>query len=109
MERTTDMGLVNGNRFDRVRAHSAAPVNKRLDEETEVRVARLRHSSPREIGRRMAELDHEWDIDRALMLLFSGLGAFTFAMGNKRAGMMKRWNGWLSLFSTQLAFLGLHA
>ena len=95
--------------YDRVRAHSAAAVNDRLDRETEARLARLAHAPPREIGRRLGELDREWDVDRALMLLFSGLGGFTFSMGIRRSRPFAKGNGWLYLFTAQMAFLGIHA
>jgi hypothetical protein len=94
---------------DRVRAHSAATVNERIDLETEARLARMRGAPSREIGRRLGQLDREWDIDRALMALFSGLGGLTFSLGVRNAGPFRKGNGWLYLFGAQLAFLGIHA
>jgi hypothetical protein len=96
--------------FDRVRARSSASATREIDLATEARVSRLRRAGPVEAGRRLGELDREWDIDRALMLLFSGLGGLTFSLGVRRTRPWKtRGNGWLYVFSTQLAFLGIHA
>jgi hypothetical protein len=68
------MDARSGEALDRVREHSAGSVNAKIDEETASRVARFESLGPVERGRRLAELDREWDIDRALMLLFSALG-----------------------------------
>ena len=57
--------------FDRVRAHSSATATETIDQATEARIERLkRNGGPMEAGRRLSELDREWDIDRALMLTF---------------------------------------
>lgn len=101
--------MIRGSGFDRVRARSSASVTDKIDQATEARVERLKHTGPVEAGRRLAELDREWDIDRALMLLFAGVGGLTFSLGHARMGAFRKWNRWLSLFSVQLAFLGVHA
>jgi len=104
-------GASRETRFDRVRAHSPSSVNEKIDLLTEARLARLEEAGPEEAARRLEELDREWDIDRALMLFFSGAGGLTFGLGLKRLRRFGqgRGNGWLSFFSVQLAFLGVHA
>jgi hypothetical protein len=62
------------------------------------------------IERRMADLDREWDVDRAVMANFAILGGVsaTLAMRDlKRTGRAS--SGWLVLFGTQVAFLLNHA
>jgi hypothetical protein len=95
--------------FDRVRAHTSASVNAQIDRETATRISEYQALGPVARGRRLAELDREWDIDRGLMLLFSALGGLTFTLGMTRKRLLKRWNGWLSVFSTQVGFMGFHA
>jgi hypothetical protein len=97
---------------DRVRDHTSGPVNERIDRLTEARLEEYRDAPPEEIGRRIAELDREWDADRALMLNFSLLGGLTSALAmrqvHKRRGRFDR-NPFLYLFGAQLSFLALHA
>lgn len=96
--------------YDRVREHSSAPATQAIDQATEARIERLKRSgSAIEAGRRLADLDREWDIDRALMMIFSGVGGLTFSLGLSRVRSFRKANGWLYLFGAQLAFLGLHA
>lgn len=111
MARSTDLEQEHAipERPDRVRARSSATVNERLDRDAEVRLMRLRRASAQEIDRRLRELDQEWDVERALMLLFSGVGALSLGLGARKALPHRKWNGWLSLFSVQLAFVGVHA
>ncbi len=53
-------------RHDRVRAHTKPELNQRLDEET-AHYLRLYARADREIiGRRLEELDREWDMERML-------------------------------------------
>lgn len=50
---------------ERVAARTDEDVNRRIREETEVRVSYFAEH-PREIDRRLDELDREWDIERTL-------------------------------------------
>ena len=52
--------------YDRVRRHSSAEANRRIDRETEGRVLRAAAEGISGINRRLAELDREWDIERVL-------------------------------------------
>lgn len=88
---------------DRVRAHTAPHVNRRIDEATEERVQRYAGASEAEISYRIAELDREWDTERVLETNASAL-AFT---GLVTAMLSDR--KWLILPGIVLPFLFLHA
>lgn len=98
---------------DRVREHTAEIVNKRLDWLTEASIANTARGGRDAVQRRLAELDYEWDIDRALMLNFAVVGGAAFALGLRRYVksplFAPRRKGFLYFFGTQLAFLGMHA
>jgi hypothetical protein len=49
---------------DRVLVNTAESVNARFRQETEETVARCAAAGPEAIARRLAELDHEWDVER---------------------------------------------
>lgn len=89
--------------YDRVRAHSASIVNDRIDRETEGSLAQLERLDEAAVHRRLAELDREWDIDRAMMANFAVVGGAAFTAG------LTRHRGWLWMFGAQLGFLMLHA
>lgn len=89
-------------RRDRVRAHTAPRVNERIDLRTAARVQRV--SADRDgIGRRLAELDREWDVDRATMAVFSIAGTVAHELSARRLTALR------NLHRVQLAFLLVHA
>ena len=51
---------------ERVPQHTAKHVNQEIRRQTEERVARCAAAGREAIDRRLAELDHEWDIERTL-------------------------------------------
>ncbi len=51
---------------DRVPRHTAPEVNARIRRRTEQNLLRYRNAPPEAIERRLAELAHEWDIERAI-------------------------------------------
>ena len=51
---------------ERVPAQTAGHVNEEIRRATEANVARVAAGGPAAIGRRLAELDREWDIERTL-------------------------------------------
>jgi len=51
---------------ERVPQHTAEHVNAEIRRQTEERVARCAAAGREAIDRRLAELDHEWDIERTL-------------------------------------------
>jgi hypothetical protein len=95
--------LKSGFIHDRIRNETAPYVNRRIDRYTEGSIAYYSQQNRDEVIARIAELDKEWDLDRALMLIFSIAGGSTFAAG------MKVNRNWLYLFGVQLAFLAFHA
>jgi hypothetical protein len=94
---------------DRVRRHSADHVNARIDAETAARIREVEDAGPAAIVRRVAELDREWDVDRALMANFAIVGGIAFALGATRTLRSGRWSNWLTLLPVQLGFLLVHA
>lgn len=51
---------------DRVRAHSAARANERVDQDTQQCLEQLAGRAAEEIGRHIAALEREWDMERYL-------------------------------------------
>lgn len=101
---------------DRVREHSASVVNDRIDAVTRAKIDDTLARGRDTIVHRLAELDREWDIDRALLLLFPLIGGATFFTGLARytkrpiLGLFgKRRKGLLRLFSAQLGFILMHS
>lgn len=60
---------------DRVPQHTAAHLNARIEEDIEASVAYYA-GRPDEIGRRLGELDREWDIERTLEANAAGVSLF---------------------------------
>jgi hypothetical protein len=100
-------------RGDRVREHTSPIVNERIDALARHRVDECIQQGRDAIVRRLAELDQEWDIDRALMANFAIVGAASFATGMSRYVnkplLAPRRKGFLYLFGAQLGFMLLHA
>lgn len=93
---------------DDVRERSSDKVNRRIDRETRGAIAEV-GDDPAAIRARLAELDREWTIDRALMANFAvvgGLTAFTTMRNLVREGRL----GAIGvLFWTQIGFMLHHA
>lgn len=66
---------------DRVREHTAAPVQQRIDEQTHETILRYADAEVAIIDARIAELDQEWDIERVLALNASGFITLGLALG----------------------------
>lgn len=103
------MDEISPDRGDRVRAHTGQAVVASLDRAASERVAVAVAGGPRAVARRIWELDHEWNVDRALMANFAVLGGISFVTGIATLRPGRRWNGWLTLFAAQLGFLLAHA
>ena len=88
--------------FDRIRAHTREDVNLSIDEQIMRNVEAHSHS-PEAIEKRLEALDHEWDVDRALMVNFSVI-AFSALM----AGIYRN-RKFLALPAIQIPFLLWHA
>ena len=97
---------------DRVRQHTAPHVNDRIDLLSRASVAAAIEAGPEAVQLRLAELDQEWDVDRALMVNFAVAGAVTYATGLKRLvsspilGPYR--TGFLVFLGVQMGFLLLH-
>jgi hypothetical protein len=92
---------------DRVRRHSSHRVNARID--AELRASARHRLTPEGARAKLALLDREWDLDRAVMASFAVLGGLTFALGLRAIRGRGKANGWLALFGAQLGFLLVHA
>lgn len=66
---------------DRVPRHTAPDVNERIRRETERNLARYRNASPAEVERRLEELAHEWDIERAIEANAASLALIGILLG----------------------------
>ncbi len=93
--------------LDRVREHSSPALNQRIDRAARGAVVEL--VTPDAIRARLAELDREWHLDRALMGVFSVLGAVTARRAMRSLAHRGRLGLWGLLFVTQLGFLAHHA
>lgn len=97
---------------DRVREHTAPHVNESIDRLTRASISEHIAGGAEAISRRLAELDQEWDVDRALMVNFAVAGAATFTAGITRYASSSpfgpRRKGFLYFFGAQLGFLLLH-
>jgi hypothetical protein len=100
-------------RRDRIREHSSPRVNQRIDLTAQAGVAMTISQGRDQVIRRIADLDHEWDIDRALMANFAIVGGAAFAIGLERytnaSPFTSRPKGLLGLVGVQMAFLLTHA
>ena len=85
----------------RVPRHTAQDVNERLNEEASDRIAYFAEHRD-EIDHRLSELDHEWDIERAIQA-----NAATLALAGTLLGTTDR--RWLALPGLVTAFLLQHA
>jgi hypothetical protein len=69
---------------DRVAAHTDIDIDRRIEMETDERV-RWYAKNPGEIGRRIEELDREWDIERMLQANAGAAGVIGVLMGLMRS------------------------
>ena len=67
--------------FDRVPRSTAPEVNRRIRRQTLANLARYRNAGPEAIARRLDELDHEWDIERAIEANAAGIALAGLALG----------------------------
>jgi hypothetical protein len=99
-------------RGDRVREHTPATVNRRIDLMTRARADEAIAQGGSAVSRRLEELDREWDIDRALITNFAVAGGAALLTGLTRYAtsplLLPKRKGWLYFFGAQLGFLLLH-
>jgi hypothetical protein len=70
--------------FDRVPRQTAPDVNERIRRQTVANLVRYRNAAPEAIARRLDELDHEWDIERAIEANAAGIALAGVAGGPQR-------------------------
>lgn len=73
----------------RVAEHTAAHVNEQIEQETQARLGYYRQR-PEEVPQRLAELDREWDVERALATGSSTLSLLGLALSK---AVDRRWLG----------------
>jgi hypothetical protein len=91
---------------DGIRKHTGTLTNQKIDRATQHALDEVAHS-PDAIRARLAELEREWNVDRALMLNFAVLGGLSAGIaifGPRRARTPSA-----AVLFTQLAFLAHHA
>jgi hypothetical protein len=91
---------------DGIRKHTGTHTNQKIDRATQQSLDEVAQS-PDAIRARLAELEREWNVDRALMLNFAVLGGLSAGMsifGSKRGR-----TPWTAVLFAQLAFLANHA
>jgi hypothetical protein len=67
--------------FDRVPRNTAPDVNERIRRQTLANLGRYRNAAPEAIARRLEELDHEWDVERAIEANAAGIALAGVALG----------------------------
>jgi hypothetical protein len=95
--------MITSERNDRVRAHTDAHVNAKLDDQMRDRLFRDSTLSDAEISRRIDVLDREWDIERYLEVI-----APTFALSGLALGLARD-RKWFLLWGVVLGFFVQHA
>lgn len=94
---------------DRVRERTSSAARERIDRRTRERVEEVTRAGPGAIRRRLDALEREWELDRVLMANFAVVGGLVFAEGLRRVRGIRKHNGWLAFFASQIGFMGLHA
>jgi hypothetical protein len=95
--------IVDLNGYDRIRARSSERANAQVAQKIEEDVRRYSRENNAVLSGRIDELEHEWDLDRAVMLLFSIVGGAVLALGLTKS------RKWLALMMIQLPLLAFHA
>ena len=89
---------------DRVKEATPSTINKRIERETWLRVARYTNSSSEELSARIDELDREWDIERYL-----GVNMSTVALTGLATAALSKNKNWNMLPAVVLAFFFQHS
>lgn len=87
----------------RVERNTDAKLNEQIRARTDAEVLRLESADDEELGRRLRELDHEWDVERLLQVNASVLATLGVLLG---ARVDRRF---LLLPAAVFAFFGQHA
>lgn len=90
-----------GSSFDRVERNTSAGLNQRFEAQLEESIGRCARAGPDAIGRRLAELDREWDIERVIELEAPATIALGIGLGS---AVDRRWYA-LSAFAAAMVLL----
>lgn len=93
---------------DPIREKTSEAVNARIDRETRGAIDEASESTIH-LRERLIELDHEWDVDRALMLNFAVIGGLSASLTLLHVARTGRPGFFGALLYTQLGFLAYHA
>lgn len=93
---------------DLVREHTSEASNRRIDLQTQEELDAVSDDADT-IRARLAELDDEWNVDRALMLNFAILGGLSATLAMRSLARRGKLGGWGAMFFTQIGFLAHHA
>lgn len=88
---------------DRVRRHTPAHVNERIDRLTRASIQESLAAGRDATVARIQELDREWDIDRVLMVHLASAGVIASELGRRHH------QRWLALLRVQQIFQLMHA
>lgn len=95
--------------FDRVRQRTPDRVNRRIDARTAGDLECYLAAGPQAIARRLDELDHEWDIDRAVMATFAVIGGVNALLSLRRWLAGERPGRAAAFLAIQIPFMFHHA
>jgi hypothetical protein len=95
--------VINPTEGDRVRANTAAEVNRRVDDQIERNIRHYSGQTKEEIYRRIQDLDQEWDIERVLETMASSLSLTGIVLG---ATVDRKW---FLVPTIVISFLLVHA
>lgn len=93
---------------DGIRKHTATRTNQKIDRATQQSLDDVAFS-PDAMRARLSELEHEWNIDRALMLNFAIVGGLSAAMAMRGVHRGNGLGAWAGMFFAQVGFLAHHA
>lgn len=95
-----ESGRRHGDRFDRIRQHTAPALNQKIDRQIEANIEGLRGAAPEDIRERLALLEKEWDIDQLIQAKTGALVNLGLALGRRnRKGYWLAGLGFASLLS----------
>jgi hypothetical protein len=90
------MFSLTSNRFNQ---NTPEYINQRIRRNAEERIARLAKEGPKALEQRFAQLDGEWDVERTLTTLFSGVILAGLALGASKS------RAWYALPAVAAGFL----
>lgn len=87
-------------RNDRVRRMTPQNINNKIDRKTQRNIRGVESMGSDAVWKRLEELDREWDVDRTLMALFSGLVFMQLVVARKSRNWL-----WGPLIQSPILFM----